>query len=136
LDSLAFKHATTSKLKQRLLKHELWAWWLQYGRTRYPIVFKMACDYLSIPSTSCECERAFSKARRTITADRNALSGATIEAIQLQRNWLQRGVVKSSLRDLENLVRKSDKFEGSQVAASQGEGEGDPGSQSDDLYCQ
>jgi hypothetical protein len=86
LDSLAFEHATTSELEQRLLKHEPWAWWLQYGRTRYPIVFKMACDYLSIPSTSCECERAFSKARRTITADRNALSGATIEAIQLQRN--------------------------------------------------
>jgi hypothetical protein len=134
LYSLAFEHATTSELEQRLLKHEPWAWWLQYGRTRYPIVFKMACDYLSILSTSCECERAFSKARRTITADCNALSGATIEAIQLQRNWLQRGVVKSSLRDLENLVRKSDKFEGSQVAASQGEG--DPGSQSDYLYCQ
>jgi hypothetical protein len=94
----------------------------------------MACDYLSIPSTSCECERAFSKARRTITADRNRLSGATIESIQLIRNWLQQGVVKSLLRDLEELVRKSDQFEPVPVAPSQADD--DPGSQSDDLYCQ
>jgi hypothetical protein len=46
-------------------------------------MLRMACDYLSILSTSCECERAFSKARRTITADRDRLSGATIESIQL-----------------------------------------------------
>jgi len=82
LDSLAFEHATTSKHEQRLLKDEPWAWWLQYGRTRYPIVFQMACDYLSIPSTSCGCERAFSKARRTITCDRNKLGAATITSIQ------------------------------------------------------
>jgi hypothetical protein len=136
LDSLAFEHATASSHEQRLLKHEPWAWWLEYGRTRYPIVFKMACDYLSIPSTSCECERAFSKARRTITCDRNRLSGATIESIQLQRNWLQRGVVKSSLRDLESLVRKAEKYETPPVAPSLPTDEDDPDSQSDDLYCQ
>jgi hypothetical protein len=91
---------------------------------------------LSIPSTSCECERAFSKARRTITADRNRISGATIESIQIIRNWLQRGVVKSSLRDLEELVRKSDLFEPVPVAPSQADDDGDLGSQLDDLYCQ
>jgi hypothetical protein len=103
---------------------------------RYPLVFKMACDYLSIPCTSCECERAFSKARRTITADRNSLGGETIEAIQLQRNWLQRGVVKSSLKDLEEVVRKSNQFAAGPVVDSLIVVEDDPGSQSDDLYCQ
>ena len=136
LDSLAFEHATTSKPEQRLLEHEPRSWWLQHGCTRYPIVFRMACDYLSIPSTSCECERAFSKARRTITADRNRLSGATIVSIQLIRNWLQRGVVKSSLRDLKELVRNSDQFEPVPVNPSQADDGGDPGSQSNDLYCQ
>lgn len=99
-------------------------------------MFKIAYDYLSIPSTSCECERSFSKARCTITADRNRLSGATIESTQLLRNWLQRGVVKSSLNDLEDLVRKFDQFEPAQVAPSQADDDGDPGSQSDELYCQ
>ena len=85
-----------------------WAWWLKIGRDKYPIVFKMAVDHLTIPSTSCDCERAFSKARRTITCDRNSLSSTTIEALQLQKNWVVRGVVKSSLTDLQNHVQKVD----------------------------
>lgn len=64
----------------------------------------MARDYLTIPSTSCDCERAFSKARRTITSDRNALSSDTIEALQLQKNWLNRSVVPSELADLQNFL--------------------------------
>jgi hypothetical protein len=107
----------------------VWAYTLSYR-------VQMACNYLSIPSTSCECERAFSKARRTITCDRNRLSGATIESIQLQRNWLQRGVVKSSLRDLESLVRKAEKYETPPVAPSLPTNKDDLGSQPDDLYCQ
>jgi hypothetical protein len=133
---LAFEHATMSKHKQRLLKHKPWALWLQYGRTRYPIVFRMACNYLSIPSTSCGCERAFSKARCTIMCDRNKLGGATITSIQLQRNWLHCGVVKSSLRNLEYLVRKANDFATPPVAPSPANDDNDPGSQSDNLYCQ
>ncbi|EFQ89188.1 hypothetical protein PTT_14648 [Pyrenophora teres f. teres 0-1] len=34
----------------------------------------MATDILSIPATSCECERCFSTAKRTITDDRNRLN--------------------------------------------------------------
>jgi hypothetical protein len=136
IDSLAHDKATGSPEELRLIEKQPWQWWLQFGRMRYPLVFKMACDYLSIPCTSCECERAFSKARRTITADRNSLGGETIEAIQLQRNWLQRGVVKSSLKDLEEVVRKSNQFAAGPVADSLIVVEDDPGSQSDDLYCQ
>jgi hypothetical protein len=62
---------------------DAWGWWRHYGRTRYPILFKIATNFLSIPATSCECERCFSKARRTISDDRNMLSAATIEACQL-----------------------------------------------------
>ena len=65
-----------------------WQWWLQVGRSKYLIVFKMAVDFLSIPCTNCECERCFSAAGRTITTDRNSLSPATIEALKLQKNWL------------------------------------------------
>ena len=58
-----------------------WLWWLQIGHTLYLVVFNMARDYLTIPSISCDFERAFSKMRRTITSDRNALSSAIIEAL-------------------------------------------------------
>jgi hypothetical protein len=77
-------------------------WWQRVGRNRYPILFKIACDYLTIPCTSCDCERCFSSAgaRQTITNDRNGLTGTTVEALQLQKNWLRRGKVKSSILDL------------------------------------
>jgi hypothetical protein len=76
---------------------------------KYPILFKISTNYLSIPSTSCDCERAFSKARRTISDDRNSLGGLTIEAIQLLKNWIQRGVVKSQLKGLAKHVQNIDK---------------------------
>jgi hypothetical protein len=93
----------TSMAHQKLLA-DPWLWWLQIGRTRYPVIFKMARDYLTIPSTSCDCERAFSRARRTITSDRNALSCSTVEALQLQKDWLNRGVVQSELADLQDFL--------------------------------
>lgn len=75
-------------------------WWLQRGRKQYPTLFKMALDFLSIPCTSCECERAFSGGAKTVTTDRNKLQGLTIEALQLQKNWLRNDVVDSELGNL------------------------------------
>lgn len=60
-------------------------WWDQVGHKLYPTLYRMALDYLSIPATSCDCERAFSGARRTITCDRNRLQDVTIEALQCRR---------------------------------------------------
>jgi hypothetical protein len=85
-----------------------WLWWLQH-RNRYPILFKVATNYLSIPSMSCECERAFSKAGRTIMCDCNSLHSDTIEALQLQRNWVQHGLVKSSLKDVKAYMQNINK---------------------------
>jgi hypothetical protein len=86
-----------------------WRWWLKVGRNKYPTLFKMAVDFLSIPSTSCECERCFSTAGRTIANDRNKLLPSTIEALQLQKNWLKNRVVGSSLIKLSShtLQKKS-----------------------------
>jgi hypothetical protein len=81
------------------------AWWVQVGRYSYPLLFKIALDFLSIPCTSCECERAFSGSKRTVSDDRNKLSGSTIEALQLQKNWLKRGVVASELNDLAKYIQ-------------------------------
>jgi hypothetical protein len=113
-----------------------WAWWLRIGRDRYSIVFKMAADHLSIPSTSCDCERAFSKARRAITCDRNSLSGATIEALQLQKNWLARGVVKSSLLELQKHVQNVDKKRSNSGSNSHLGDSASSADQSESLYGQ
>ena len=75
-------------------------WWQTIGRRTYPILYKVALDFLSIPATSCECERAFSGGRRTVTFERNLLSGSTIEALQLQKDWLKKDVVGSDLQEL------------------------------------
>ena len=86
------------------LLSDSWRWWLEDGRNRYPIVFKMEDDNLSTQSTSCECERAFSSVRRKITCDHNNLSGSLIEALQLQKNWLRCGVVDSELVKLQRHI--------------------------------
>jgi hypothetical protein len=95
-----------------------WQWWLQVGHNRYPILFKVATNFLSILSTSCDCRRAFSSARRTITYNRNSLHGNTVEAIQLQKGWLRRGVMKSSLLEVEKYVQNLDKTRDLGAAAS------------------
>ena len=61
-----------------------------------------------MPSTSCEYERVFSIGRRTILDNRNSLSGPTIEALQLQKNWLRNGVVTSHLTELSSLINRLD----------------------------
>lgn len=83
-------------------------WWDEVGQQRYPTLYRMALDYLSIPSTSCDCERAFSRGRRTVTDDRNRLGGATIEALQLQKNWLQNKAVTSHLINLSQYIQRQE----------------------------
>ena len=55
---------------------------------------QMALDFLSIPCTSCECERAFSSARRTMSWERMSLHEGTVEMVELLRNWWRQGVVE------------------------------------------
>jgi hypothetical protein len=87
---------TMAKDDSPLFKDPL-TWWLEVGRHSYPTLYKIALDFLSIPCTSCDCERAFSGGRRTCTFERNKLCGHTIEALQLQKNWLRKHAVHSEL---------------------------------------
>ena len=103
---------TNASEQQLGLLYDPWRWWLEIGRKKYPVVFKIATDYLSIPATSCECERCFSTAKRTITSDRYSLSAATIEALQLQKNWLRYGVVDSEVLKLLHYVQRWDNKQG------------------------
>jgi hAT family C-terminal dimerisation region len=102
-DLMEFNEGRDDRLDHPLL------WWKEVGRDLYPTLYRMALDYLSIPVTSCDCERAFSRGRRTVTDDRNRLGGCTIEALQLQKNWLKNNVVKSHLIDLVETIQRADK---------------------------
>ncbi|KAK7178414.1 transposase-like protein [Paraphaeosphaeria sporulosa] len=79
-------------------------WWVDVGQKRFPVIYKMAMDHLSVPATSCDCERCFSCAKRTITCDRNLLTPSVVEAFQLQKNWLRRSAVSSYLTRLADHV--------------------------------
>jgi len=51
----------------------------------------MAMDLFSIPAISSKCEREFSSTDDVITNDRNHLADKTIEALELQKSWLNKG---------------------------------------------
>ena len=67
-------------------------WWSRH-QSEYPVLYRMALDLFSIPGMSAECERVFSQAKKMITDERNRLSPETVEADQLQKQWLMRGLV-------------------------------------------
>ncbi|KAK4077565.1 hypothetical protein Purlil1_12327 [Purpureocillium lilacinum] len=67
-------------------------WWTKH-QLEYPILYSMALDLFSIPGMSAECERVFSQAKKMITDERNGLAPEVVEAYQLQKQWLLRGLV-------------------------------------------
>jgi hypothetical protein len=112
---------TNASEQQLALLHDPWRWRLEIRRNKYPVVFKIATNYLSIPATSCECERSFSTAKRTITSNRNSLSAATVEALQLQKNWLCHGVVDREVLKLQqHILRWDSKQDSSNKSSNSG----------------
>ncbi|KJZ70580.1 hypothetical protein HIM_10009 [Hirsutella minnesotensis 3608] len=67
-------------------------WWSRH-QLEYPVLYRMALDLFSIPGMSAECERVFSQTKKMITDERNRLAPKVIEADQLQKHWLMRGLV-------------------------------------------
>ena len=61
---------------------KFWIKLSQDSTCAFPSVAKIALNIFSIPAMSAECEGVFSETKRIITADRNQLGEATIEAIQ------------------------------------------------------
>jgi len=63
------------------------AWWVEH-RADYPILYKLAMDFLSIPATSVPSERANSKAK-TVFEDRESLGDAMFKAEMCVHSWLR-----------------------------------------------
>jgi hypothetical protein len=68
-------------------------WWDLLGQ-HLPSIRQWAFDTLACPATSCECERAFSSAKRLITPDRNSLGDELIEALECLKAWWDNGLVQ------------------------------------------
>jgi hypothetical protein len=58
---------------------------------RYPNLSKLALDVLSIPASSCECERLFSELGDLLEPRRRGISPELLAAIQCNRRWIRAG---------------------------------------------
>ncbi|KIM62895.1 hypothetical protein SCLCIDRAFT_118619, partial [Scleroderma citrinum Foug A] len=69
----------------------------------YPRLSRMALDYLTIPATSIDVERLFSKGRVLLPHLRNRLSSQSICALLCLGSWSHLGLVKDE--DIRKVVR-------------------------------
>ena len=63
------------------------SWWHTHS-TEYPILSKMARDYLSVQASSVPCEQLFSLAGNIVNKKRNRLSKSTTRACLCLRSWM------------------------------------------------
>jgi hypothetical protein len=68
-------------------KHPI-KYWLGL-RDQYPNLTKLAIDVLSIPASSCECERVFSELGDLLEPRRRNIGPELLAAIQCVRRWLR-----------------------------------------------
>ena len=65
-------------------------YWVEL-RDRYPNLSKLALDVLSIPASSCECERVFSELGDLLEPRRRCISPELLAALQSVRRWRRAG---------------------------------------------
>ncbi|KAF5378354.1 hypothetical protein D9615_002986 [Tricholomella constricta] len=68
-------------------------WW-KHNEREFPIIAKMARDFLAIPGTSVSVERLFSKSRHICTDLRSSLKARTIMQSLLTKVWIKSGLLK------------------------------------------
>jgi hypothetical protein len=67
--------------------------WQDHERD-FPIISRMARDFLAIPGASVSVERLFSKSRHLCTDLRGLLHAATVTEAMCARQWLHEGLFK------------------------------------------
>ena len=78
-------------LDRSVKEDQLLNWWCNW-RDRWPRLFCMAMDLLSIPSMSSENERSFSQAKLVMTSQRQRLHHTTLEKLVLLKAWNKDGL--------------------------------------------
>ncbi|KAI2488465.1 Dimer-Tnp-hAT domain containing protein [Pyrenophora tritici-repentis] len=71
---------------------------------RYPNLSKLALDVLSIPASSCECERVFSELGDLLEPRRRKISPELLAAIHCSRRWRKAGFGSSEIDEKEQLT--------------------------------
>ncbi|KAL1941326.1 hypothetical protein VTO73DRAFT_7143 [Trametes versicolor] len=74
--------------------HEALSWWTEQAK-RYPNLSCMARDYLSIPATSVDVERTFSRGCRLLSHVRSRLSAQTTRAVLCVGDWSRLDLIKT-----------------------------------------
>jgi hypothetical protein len=64
--------------------------WIQM-RSKYPCLSQFAIDMLTIPTSSCDCERLFSELGDLLEPKRRAIGSELLAALQLLRSWRRAG---------------------------------------------
>ncbi|KAJ3002262.1 hypothetical protein NUW54_g5941 [Trametes sanguinea] len=83
-------------------------WWYRRRRV-YPRLARMAMDYLSIPATSVDVERVFSRGRLLLPHVRNRLSAQTTRALLCLGDWSVHGyIAQSDLADVAKMPEVDD----------------------------
>ena len=70
---------------------DLISWWIS-RKGKWPRLYRMAIDFLTIPAMSSECERCFSVAKLQISSQRHRQHFATMKSCQCLKNWARMGM--------------------------------------------
>jgi hypothetical protein len=65
-------------------------YWIQM-RSKYTCLSQFAIDILTIPASSCDCERLFSELGDLLEPQRCAIGSELLAALQLVRAWTRAG---------------------------------------------
>jgi len=80
-------------------------WWRKHAKI-YPRLYRMALAYLSIPATTTDVERLFSRCRILLPHIRNRLSPRMTRAIICLNEWGKMGLIKAL--DYEEVAKMDD----------------------------
>lgn len=67
-------------------------WWREHQH-RFPVLSKLARDYLAVSATSCACERTFSAAADVCTPSRGGMVPKTMERLVGSQAWMKEGII-------------------------------------------
>lgn len=80
-------------------------WWAARA-DRWPRLFRMALDLLTIPPESSENERAFSQGKLTITSQRYSLQPSTLNILLCMKQWSRCGIYNMVDLGLSPLIQR------------------------------
>lgn len=106
-DSVSIDNEIVRYIALRRQKCDPLVWW-KLNEQYYPILSKMARDYLAAQATSAPCERVFSGGADLVTASRSSLSGENIRRTMCLKYWLR---AKFGLSSLDNAIDLDADFE-------------------------